>query len=47
MEAAIPVEFAEYDPTVEETGDISLMSADQYLSWVRKQAETLPAGILF
>mmetsp|Transcript_7823 Transcript_7823/g.11689 ORF Transcript_7823/g.11689 Transcript_7823/m.11689 type:complete len:397 (+) Transcript_7823:1-1191(+) len=45
MEAAIPVEYVEYDPTVEETGDISLMSADQYLSWVRKQAENLPAVV--
>lgn len=45
MDAALPLEFVEYDESVEETGDVSEMSAEQYLSWVRTQASTLPAVV--
>lgn len=44
MEQAIPLEFVDFDPNVEETGDISTLSAEQYLSWVRTQAQNLPSG---
>jgi len=42
MEAALPLEATEYDPSVEETGDVSEMTAEQYLSWVRHQASQIP-----
>jgi hypothetical protein len=45
MEQALPIKFVDYDLSVEETGDISQMSAEQYLSWVSQQANNLPSGI--
>ena len=45
MEPALPLDYVEFDPHVEHTGDISEMSAEQYLSWVRTQASSLPSGI--
>jgi len=42
IEAAIPLESVPYDPIVNETGDISSMTAEQYLSWVRDQAASMP-----
>jgi hypothetical protein len=44
MEPALPLDYVEFDPHVEHTGDISDMSAEQYLSWVRSQASNLPSG---
>ena len=41
--ACLPVEDVEYDHSVEETGDISNMTPEQYLAWVRDQASKLPA----
>jgi hypothetical protein len=35
MEKALPLDFVDYDPAVEISGDISKMSALEYLSWVR------------
>eukprot|EP01035_Chromulina_nebulosa_P030520 gene30520-40551_t len=45
MEPALPVDYVEFDPHVEHTGDISEMSAEQYLSWVRSQASNLPSVV--
>lgn len=43
MERALPMdEYIPFDSSVEETGDISNMTAEQYLSWVRYQANELP-----
>ena len=38
----LPDDDVVFDPSVEETGDISNMSAEQYLAWVRHQANALP-----
>lgn len=35
MEKALPVEDVDFDPNVEFTGDVSSMSPEEYLSWVR------------
>lgn len=35
MEQALPLDDVLFDPSVEETGDISNMTAEEYLSWVR------------
>lgn len=43
MEPCLPVEFVQFDETVEITGDVSQMSAEQYLSWVRSQSSRLPS----
>ena len=45
MEQALPLDFESYDPQIEITGDISSLTAEQYLSWVRKQAENLPGVV--
>eukprot|EP01033_Poteriospumella_lacustris_P004499 gene4499-3216_t len=42
MEQALPVEYVPFDETVELTGDVSEMSVEQYLSWVRTQSSRLP-----
>lgn len=43
MEKALPVmDYVAFDSSVEDTGDISNMTAEQYLSWVRYQANELP-----
>ena len=43
MERALPIdEFVPFDSSVEDTGDISNMTAEQYLSWVRFQANEMP-----
>ena len=43
MERALPIdEYVPFDSSVENTGDISNMTAEQYLSWVRYQANELP-----
>ena len=43
MERALPVmDYVAFDSSVEDTGDISNMTAEQYLSWVRRQACELP-----
>lgn len=43
MEKALPVtDYVAFDSSVEVTGDISNMTAEQYLSWVRYQADELP-----
>ena len=43
MEKALPVmDYVAFDSSVEATGDISNMTAEQYLSWVRYQANELP-----
>ncbi len=42
MEKALPLDVVDYDPSVEESGDVSNMTAEQYLSWVRYQASCLP-----
>eukprot|EP01039_Chlorochromonas_danica_P003369 gene3369-3694_t len=39
---ALPVENVAFDESVEVTGDISKMDANQYLAWVRSQASRLP-----
>ncbi len=43
METALPVENVPYDHSVEETGDVSEMTAEEYLSWVRDQSARMPA----
>lgn len=43
MEPCLPVEYVHFDETVEITGDLSKMSAEQYLSWVRSQSSRLPS----
>lgn len=43
MERALPIdEYVPFDSSVEDTGDISNMTAEQYLSWVRYQANEMP-----
>ena len=43
MERVLPLdEYVAFDSSVEDTGDISNMTAEQYLSWVRFQAQELP-----
>ena len=43
MERALPIdEYVAFDSSVEDTGDISNMTAEQYLSWVRYQANEMP-----
>ena len=43
MERALPIdEYVAFDSSVEDTGDISNMTAEQYLSWVRYQADEMP-----
>jgi Survival motor neuron (SMN) interacting protein 1 (SIP1) len=42
MDQALPVDDVEFDMSVEVTGDISSMSAEQYISWVRCQARGIP-----
>jgi survival of motor neuron protein-interacting protein 1 len=42
MEVALPLESVDFDKSVEATGDISNMTAEEYLSWVRYQSEQLP-----
>ena len=43
MEAVLPVKSVKYDEKAAAAGDVSLMSADEYLSWVKHQAEQLPS----
>jgi hypothetical protein len=35
MDPVLPVAFTPYDEAVEVTGDVSNMTVDQYMSWVR------------
>ena len=43
MEPALPIdEEVTFDPSVETTGDISNMTVEQYMAWVRYQANALP-----
>ena len=42
MEKALPLETVSFDHEKAESGDISKMSAEEYLSWVRHEAESLP-----
>ena len=43
MERVLPViDHVAFDSSFEETGDITNMTAEQYLSWVRRQACELP-----
>lgn len=42
MDAVLPVPFVDFDHNVYENGDISQMSCEQYMSWVRHQAENMP-----
>jgi hypothetical protein len=42
MEQVLPFENVPYDETVNLTNDISHMSAEQYLSWVRDQSAKMP-----
>ena len=42
MEQVLPFKKVTYDHSVEQTGDISNMSAEEYISWVRDQAASLP-----
>lgn len=45
MDPVLPVFDVAFDPNVEETNDISDMSVEEYLSWVRHQAKALPEGL--
>ena len=42
MEPVLPIKLSDFDANVEYTNDISGMTAEQYLSWVRVQADKLP-----
>ena len=43
MEPALPLDDGvAFDPSVETTGDISNMTVEQYMAWVRYQANALP-----
>ena len=42
MDPVLPIIDVEYDASIEVTGDISNFTAEQYLSWVRHQANRLP-----
>lgn len=42
MEQVLPFKKVAYDYSVTQTGDVSNMSAEEYISWVRDQAESLP-----
>ena len=42
MEQALPLDDVEFDMNVEATGDVTNMTAESYLSWVRYQANQLP-----
>ena len=42
MEKALPLELVEFDLAKAESGDLSNMSAEEYLSWVKHQADNLP-----
>ncbi len=42
MEAVLPVKVVKFDEKAAASGDVSMMSADEYLSWVRHQAGQLP-----
>lgn len=43
MERALPVmDHVAFDSSVDDTGDITNMTAEQYLAWVRRQACELP-----
>lgn len=42
MEKALPLELVAFDSAKAESGDISDMSAEEYLSWVKHQADNLP-----
>ena len=44
MEPALPIDDdgVTFDPSVETTGDISNMTVEQYMAWVRYQANALP-----
>eukprot|EP01040_Poterioochromonas_malhamensis_P011826 gene11826-12903_t len=43
MDPVLPLELIPFDETVELTGDVSQMSVEQYMSWVRVQAKRLPS----
>eukprot|EP01041_Mallomonas_annulata_P002008 gene2007-3902_t len=42
MEQALPIFDCDFDSLAFESGDLSALSAEQYLAWVRHQAEQLP-----
>ena len=42
MEAVLPVNVVTFDEEAAASGNVSMMSADEYLSWVRHQADQLP-----
>lgn len=42
MEKALPLELVAFDLAKAESGDLSNMSAEEYLSWVKHQADSLP-----
>eukprot|EP01038_Epipyxis_sp_PR26KG_P012487 gene12487-16753_t len=45
MEPVLPLDEVDFDHSVEQTGNIDNMSAEEYLSWVRYQANALPAVV--
>ena len=45
MEAVLPVSKVAFDAAAAESGDVSNMTAEQYMSWVRAQAEGLPSVV--
>lgn len=42
MEQVLPFDNVPYDKSVDITGDISQMTAEQYFSWVRDQSVRMP-----
>ena len=42
LSQALPVVMVPFDESVEVTGDVSNMSFEQYMSWVRTQANRMP-----
>jgi hypothetical protein len=45
MEQALPIYEVEYDASVDDTGDISNLTAEQYMSFVRRQAKSIPSVV--
>jgi hypothetical protein len=42
MDQVLPIQDVPYDESVEVTGDVSALSAEEYLSWVRAQSQRMP-----
>jgi hypothetical protein len=45
MDAVLPVPKVAFDVAAAESGDLSNMTAEQYMAWVHKQAEALPSVV--